>query len=196
MTEKKKNREREDKFGDLAVITSKLWRYLCQLRVPEDAGKDEIKHLKDERNHHGEEGHPHQDAQQAHPSDKQQEPWRRQTTGGWLRPTVREQGQTGGAAAPTLKEKKPGRRNDEGHDGKGEEERNRQHGEGSEPQQRVSEGRVAEEVLARPAAQQLRYLLMRQKSGFFCIFVQHVVKNIHPCRVSFECEACTSSSLR
>lgn len=104
MMEKKRNHEREDTFGDLAGNTSKLWRYLCQLRVPEDAGNDEIKGVKDERNHHGEEGHPHQDAQQAHPSDKQQEPWRRQTTGGWLRPAVSEQqGQTGEAVAPTLK---------------------------------------------------------------------------------------------
>lgn len=175
MTEKKKNHEREDKFGQLDVITSKLWRYLCQLRVPEDGGKDEIKRVKDERNHHGEEGHPHQDAQQAHPPDKQQEPWRRQTTGGWLQPTVsQQQGQTGEAVAPTLKENKPGRRNDEGHNGEGEEECNRQHGEGSKQQQRVSKAGVAEEVLARSGAQQLRYLLMRQKSEFFCIFVQRM----------------------
>lgn len=186
MSEKKKNREREDKFGDPAVITSKLWRYLCQPRVAEDAGKDEIKHVKDERNHHGEEGHPHQGAQQAHPSNKQQESWRRQTTGGWLRPTANEQqGRTGEAVTPTLKENKPSGRNDEGHDGKGEEECNRQQGEGSKQQQRGSKGGVAEEVLARSGAQQLRYLLMRQRSSFLCISVPHVAKNIHPCRIRF-----------
>lgn len=135
--------------------------------MSEDAGDDEIKHVKDERNHHGEERHAHQHAQQAHPSDKQEEPWRMQTTGGWLRPKVSEQGQMGEAVTPTLKENKPGCRDNEGHNGKCEEECNRQHGKGGKPQQRLSRGGVAEEVLASPGAEQLRYLHMTQKHVIF-----------------------------
>lgn len=63
---------------------------------------------------------------------------------------------------PTLKENKRGCRNDKGQDGKREEERNRQHGEGGKQQQGLSNGGVAEEVLARSGAEQLRNLLMRQ----------------------------------
>lgn len=137
--------------------------------MDEDAGHEEIKNTEDEGDHRGEEGHAHQHTHQAQASDKQQEPWRRQATGGWL-PSAgggQARGRNGEAAAPTLEENKADCRDDEGHDGKGEEESNGQNGESSEQQQSLSHGGVAEEVLTGPGAQQLRNLLMRHKADIF-----------------------------